>query len=349
MPDTSLEYRKRFLKNQLSFNRKYKGIFDDIANQFAQLSNDPNIKFSKAFKFPPQINKKITAIIQDFHDQTLFLTEQEITNAWDLSNSKNDKIVSDYLKTISAIKTAQKAAYFLPNIPALKAFISTKHGTETLSDSVWQVAEQLRGELKIHLGIGLMNGDSANVISQRIRQYLKNPDALFRRVRDNQGRLVASKAMLENAPGTGTYNSAYKNAMRVARSNTNQAYLLADNIRWRGLDMVIGFEISLSAQHPDYPYVEICEEMVGIYPKTFIWVGWHPHDLCHCVPVMMPNADFKAYLKGDQPLKAEQITEFPEGFKQHVKDNFERYSNYKSTPFWIEDNAEIIKDILKSK
>lgn len=347
MPDTSLEYRKRFLKRQLQYDRKFRAIFDKVAMDFALLSSDPSIKFSKAFKFPSAINKKIDIIIQDFQDQTLALTEKEIEFSWGLSNSKNDEIVSDYIKTIAKITTIQKAAYYLPNIPALKAFISGKHDTETLSDSVWQIAKQLRGELKIHLGIGLANGDSANVISQRIRTYLKNPDALFRRVRDNNGRLVASKAMLANHPGTGTYNSAFKNAMRTARTNTNQAYLLSDNIRWRQLDMVVGFEISLSAQHPDYPYVEICEEMVGIYPKTFIWVGWHPQDLCHCVPVMMPKDDFKAYLKGNKPLQAEQITEYPAGFKQHVKDNFEKYSGYKSTPFWIEDNADIINNLLK--
>jgi hypothetical protein len=52
-------------------------------------------------------------------------------------------------------------------------------------------------------------------------------------------------------------------------------------------------------------------------------------------------------LDGDQPLEAEQITDTPDNFDSFVKDNIDKYSSYKSTPFWIEDNKGIIKDILK--
>lgn len=347
MPDISNTYRNRLLKKQLDYSREFKTLFDDIGNQFAQLAYDPNIKFTKAFIFPPYIKDRMKAIIADFHDQALQLTEDEITNAWELSNSKNDKIVIDYLSTISAIKATQAAAYFLPNTSALKAFLSSAHGTDTLSDSIWQVGKQLRAELETHLGIGITNGDSAQVISQRIRQYLNNPDALFRRVRDNQGRLVASKKMLENHPGQGTYNSAYKNALRVARSNTNQSYLLADHMRWAQLDMVKGVRIELSAQHPDYNFPEICEECEGDYPKDFIFVGWHPQCLCHAVPILTSEEDFMAYLRGGPKELDKFVTQYPKGFTNFVNDNFDRFSNYKSVPFWMQDNEEIIQGLLK--
>jgi len=344
MPDTSTEYRNKLLKRQLQYDRKFRRIFNKVADDFSRLSDDPNAKFTKSFRYNGVMNKKIDIIIEDFHDDALGLTETEIEKAWDLSNGKNDLIVKDYISTIGKIKAAQKASFFIPNIPALKAFISGKHGTKTLSDSIWEVAAQLRNELKIHLGIGIMQGDSANVISQRIRTYLKNPDALFRRVRDAKGRLVASKPMIANAPGQGVYNSAFKNAMRVARTNTNQAYLLADNERWSKLPMVIGVKISLSAQHRVY---DICDECEGTYPKEFVWEGWHPQCLCHATPVLMPKKDFEAYLKGNILLKAEQITEMPDNFKNYVRDNFERYSNYKSLPYWISDNQELINEIVR--
>jgi len=347
MPDTSLEYRNKFLKRQLQYDRKFREIFNKVADDFAKLSNDPNIRFSKAFKYNSAINKKIDIIIEAFHKDVLDLTELEIEKSWGLSNSKNDQIVKDYLSTIGKIKAAQKAAYFMPNIPALKAFISGKHGTETLSDSIWQIAKQARNELKIHLGIGISQGDSAQVISRRIRQYLRDPNALFRRVRDNNGRLIASKAMIENAPGQGVYNSAFKNAMRVTRTNANQSFQLADSIRWRQLDMVIGIDIRLSAQHPEYSFPEICEELAGIYPKTYIFIGNHPQCLCIAVPILMPKSDFNAYLKGNEPLKAKQITEYPPNFKEFWKENFDKYSNYKQMPFIMEENLEAIKNILK--
>ncbi len=347
MSDISLEYRGKFLKRQLQYDRKFRTIFNKIADDFARLSDDPNAKFTKSFKYNGVINKKIDIIIESFHKDTLNLTELEIEKSWGLSNEKNDLIVKDYISTIGKIKAAQSAKFFLPNIPALQAFISGKHGNETLSEAVWQVARQLQGELKIHLGIGLMKGDSAGTISRRIRQYLKDPEALFRRVRDSKGRLVASKPMLANAPGQGVYNSAFKNAMRLARTNTNQAYLLSDHLRWKQLPMVIGVKISLSAQHPDYNYPEICEVLAGTYPKDFVWIGWHPQDLCHATPVLMPREDFKAYLRGEKPMDAKQITEYPKNFIDHVKDNFDRYSNYKTLPFWITDNTNVINTIMK--
>jgi len=340
----SNEYRNKLLKRQLQYDRKFRKIFNKVADDFSRLVDDPTARFTRSFHFSPIINKKIDVIIQDFHNDTLELTEAEIEKAWNLSNDKNDQIVKDYISTVGKIKAAQKVKFFIPNIPALKAFISGKDRIETLSDNIWEVANQLRNELKIHLGIGLMNGDGASVISRRIRQYLKDPEALFRRVRHSKGRLVASKPMLANAPGVGKYNSAFKNAMRVARTNTNQSYLLADNERWSKLPMVIGIKISLSAQHKIY---DICDELEGTYPKEFVFEGWHPQCLCHAVAVLMPKKDFDAYLKGDIPLKAEQITTYSDKFQNYVKENYERYSNYKTLPYWIADNQEIINDIMK--
>ena len=343
--DTSLKYRERFLRNQLTFRKKFKDVFDKVASDFASLSSDPNIKFSKSFKFPEQIDRKMTAITTQLHQDLLVLTETEIESSWMMSNAKNDDIINDYLKTTSTIKLAQKAGYYLPNIPALKAFLSRKSDTGTLSDAVWKIARQARAEMETHLGIGIMNGDSAQVISRRIRQYLNNPDALFRRVRDKKGKLVPSKAMKLNAPGTGVYNSAYKNAMRVTRTETNMAYLLADHLRWEKLDMVLGFEVVISEQHQ---ITDICDDLQGRYPSYFVFTGWHPQCLCHATPILTPEQDFAAYLRGEKSLKGKKIDKLPENFVSYTQENFEKYSAYKNTPYWMADNAEVIQEeVLK--
>jgi hypothetical protein len=343
--DISLDFRDKHLNRQLQYNRKYREIFNKVAAQFAALSSDPNAKFTRSFKFNGVINNKIDIIIESFQKEALNLTELEIEKTWSLSNDKNDTIVKDYIKTIGGIKAAQEAKWFMPNIPALKAFINTKHDTGTLSDAVWRVAEQVRDEMRIHLGIGLANGDSADVISRRIRQYLQNPEALFRRIRDKNGRLVASQAMIDNAPGQGVYNSAFKNAMRVARTNTNMSYLYSDNLRWNEIDMVIGVSIKVSAQHH---IIDICDSCEGTYPKDFKFIGWHSQCMCHAVPIMSSKENFRDYLDGKADLDTTQITDYSDEFKNYVKDNYERYSNYKSVPCWIQDNKKIIKDILKN-
>jgi hypothetical protein len=351
--DPSLTYREKFLKNQMQFSAKYRQLFDKVAMDISTLANNPMAKFTKDFNFHRVIDQKIAIIMTAFHDKALELTENEIRKSWDFSTAKNDKIINDYLGTLTAVKGASLASYFLPNISALEAFIARDHGTGTLSDNIWKVAGELRAEMEIHLGIGLTNGDSAQVISRRIRQYLQNPEVLFRRVRDANGKLVASKKMIEyrdkNKLTQGTYTSAYKNAMRLARSTTNQAYLLADHIRWMQLVMVIGVKISLSDQHPDYKQPEICEICEGIYPKDYVWTGWHVCCLCFAVPVLMDKADFLKQMDGNEPLKAKQITKYPVGFQNYVKDNHERLSKYKSVPYFISDNEAVISSIMEKK
>lgn len=345
MKDISLTYRDKFLRNQASFNAKYKKLFDKVANDISLLVNDPNVRFSKSFNFNPTIDKKITAIVSQFQKDNLKLTEAEIAASWKLSNDKNDEIVQQYIKNITGLKTAEKAALFVPNTPALEAFIARDRGAGTLADAIWKVSEQLRGEVEIHLGMGITNGDSAQVISRRIRQYLNNPEALFRRVRDKNGNLVASKAMIDNQPGRGHYNSAYKNSMRVARTETNMAYQAADNERWNNLDFVRGVLISISEQHKIF---DICDECQGEYPKEFYWTGWHVQCLCHATPILMPQADFEKSLAGES-IKAIPITDMPANFNQYVQNNYERYSGYKQVPGFISDNEKIINKIINPK
>src|SRR5690606_36428057 len=113
------------------------------------------------------------------------------------------------------------------------------------------------------------------------KQYLIEPDRLYRRVRDLDGKLVLSKAAKEYNPGRGIYRSSYKNAMRLARTETNMAYREADNTRYATSQILLGYEVRLSANHPRY---DICDHLKGEYPKDFKFVGWHPQCMCYTVP-----------------------------------------------------------------
>ena len=88
-------------------------------------------------------------------------------------------------------------------------------------------------------------------------------------------------------PGRGVYRSSYRNAQRLARTETNIAYRTADYERWQQMPFVIGIEIKLSNNHPE---PDICDDLKGIYPKTFKWSGWHPNCRCYQEPVLAsPN------------------------------------------------------------
>ena len=111
-----------------------------------------------------------------------------------------------------------------------------------LSERVWNLTEQFKEELEMGLDLGLRDGISAVEMSRTLRAYLRNPDALFRRVRDEHGVLHLSERAKAYHPGRGVYRSAYKNARRLTSTEVNITYRTADHLRMQELDFVVGGE-----------------------------------------------------------------------------------------------------------
>jgi len=292
MTDHSRKYRSKHLQNQIDIAERLKYAMSRIGDKVARLVNDPQAKFVKSFDFRnnPHLNKVITAITTELQGEMLSITEAAIATSWAISNQKNDITVNTYLEGLTRLKK-KPADYLTTNSEALRAFINRKVDSKSLSDRVWQSAESFRDEMEVHLGYGIANGDSAQTISRRIREYLNNPEELFRRVRNEAGKLGLSQNAQQFHPGQGTYRSSYKNALRVSRSETNQAYLLNDHLRWKKMDFVIGVNIELSEQHPT---PDICDSMQGDYPKDYNFTGWHSQCLCHATPILMPREKFSS-------------------------------------------------------
>jgi hypothetical protein len=43
------------------------------------------------------------------------------------------------------------------------------------------------------------------------------------------------------------------------------------------------------------------------------------------------------------------VSVYPDNFKKYVRENFDRYSKYKTTPFWMADNKKVIAGIVKKQ
>lgn len=195
-------------------------------------------------------------------------------NAWNLSAEKTDLIVNDYIKNLS-ISDIAKDGLFVRNLDALKEFQTRTVNGMDLSDRVWKVCQESKDQLELYMQSGLGSGRSAADISRDVRSYLKNPDARFRRVRDPEtGKLVMSRPMAGYHPGQGVYRSAFKNALRMTRTETNMAYRASDMERWKKIDFIKGYEVKLSNNHPK---LDICDYLKGEYPKTFFFDSWHPN------------------------------------------------------------------------
>lgn len=266
---------------------------------------------------------------------------------WLFACAKNDGFISSIMDT-SKLSKARLKKMQDRNLDALSVFQSRKVEGMNLSQRVWKYVDQYKAQMESALDVGLGEGRSADELSRDVRQNLREPNRLFRRVRDKRGNLVLSKNARAYHPGQGVYRSSYKNAMRLTRSEINMAYRESDYQRWQQLDFVVGFEIHRS-NHEPLCKCDICSKLVGRYPKTFKFKGWHPQCMCYATPILMDEETFDANELGDlkaalhgteyKHLQAKNaVSEMPKEFMEWVKDHIEAQKGWSSTPYFIRDN-----------
>lgn len=317
----------------------------EIARAAAKGKYDPDKPFS--FDDYPSVKAVMQSVTKQLASRITTVIETGSKKQWLFACSKNDGFISSILDT-SKLSKAQLKKMQDQNLDALKTFQGRKVEGMNLSQRIWKYVGQYREQLEAALDAGLGEGRSAAQLSRDVRQNLKDPNRLFRRVRDKRGNLVLSKAAKAFHPGRGVYRSSAKNAARLTRSEINMAYRESDYLRWQSLDFVVGFEVKRS-NHEPLCKCDICEKLKGRYPKHFKFKGWHPQCMCYAVPILMDEetfdenelGDLKAALRGTQYKRLEAknvVVDVPDGFKEWVKEHEEAQANWSSTPYFIKDN-----------
>jgi hypothetical protein len=174
------------------------------------------------------------------------------------------------------------------------------------------------------------------------QQYLQEPDKLFRKVSHINRRgdkvLRLSKAAQAYKPGKGIYRSSRKNAMRLTRDTINDSYRQADMVRYQSLPFILSYNVNLSNRHPR---VDICDDLKGTYPKSFVWLKWHNQCLCSCTSNLASPAEFEKYqqavLNGtDKNFKFSGVVkDLPDHFNNYVKENTGTMDKWKRKPDWV--------------
>lgn len=231
------------------------------------------------------------------------------------------------------------------------AFYNRQHGGLTISDRVWNIAQSGKSEIEEIIQQGVLQGKSAAEISRSVRSYLRNPNKLFRRVRNKEtGELELSRNARNYHPGRGVYRSSCQNAMRLARTEVNAAYRRAEWESYQNNPLITGYRIQLSNNHTikikgkAVAFHDICDELAGDYPKTFQWTGWHPQCRCRMIPIFLTEGDFRARIRAlaagklDTWKAGNTVTQLPDAFTGWVKANTDRIKSAKQVPFFILDN-----------
>lgn len=358
MPKPS-EYDKTHLRNMAAIETRIDRIFKKAAEEAAKigvsiktaLPDDRIFSFDDYPATRQQIERLMTALQQSMETTIV----NGVQSAWTLSNNKNNALAQRIFgDRVGKLSKEQYRRYFSNNGEALEAFLERKTQGLNLSDRVWRYTDAFRHEIELGLDLGIRTGESAAQMTRSLRQYLQHPDKLFRRVRDQHGHLKLSQAAKAFHPGRGVYRSSYKNARRLAATETNIAYRTSDHLRWQQMDFVVGIEIKLSNNHTlnGSPLTDICDTLAGKYPKDFKFTGWHPLCRCHVVSVLKTEEemaeDTQRILNGEQPTKssANTVREVPSAFKAWVEANAARIRNVKSLPYFLSDNTAIVRPLL---
>lgn len=348
------KWERQHLKNLSALDRRIERIYEAAVKEAARLSVSI-IDFSpdKPFSFSdyPITHKRIEKLLDGLKSGLSSAIINGVNSAWTLSNNKNNELARQVFgDNVGKLSQVQYRRYFSTNDEAREAFIARKINGLNLSDKVWRYTEQFKEEIELGLDVGLRNGISADDMTKELRQYLRHPDMLFRRVRDEHGVLQLSQRAAAFHPGQGVYRSSFKNARRLAATETNIAYRTADYTRWQDLDFVVGIEIKLSNNHTlnGVAFRDICDELKGLYPKTFKFTGWHPHCRCHAETVLKTEEemaeDNRRIMAGEEPVQGSmnEVKDVPASFKQWLEDNEERAKRSFSVPYFITDNKQFI-------
>jgi hypothetical protein len=318
-------------------------MYDKYVEEFTRLVSAGRITSGKPFSFDdfPDLKGNVSKALEKIVSEVTIEIDRATREEWEASNLKNDALV-DRILLSSDLTRDQLSSFYDHNLDALSTFQSRKIDGTSLSGRVWNITDQFKGEVELAIDTALGDGRPAATLSRDVRSYLNEPKKLFRRVRDKYGNLVLSKNARAYHPGQGVYRSSYMNAKRLAVSEVNMAYKEADQTRWEQLPIVTGYEVKLSNNHPS---ADICNDLAGVYPKTFKFDGWHPFCRCYLVSILIDDDERedlqKRILAGEDVSgyhSPKEIDDVPDGFKGWVKDNASRAKNWSNTPYFIRKN-----------
>lgn len=355
---------RHIAKVELQITKEY-GKTCQLIGQIHELRKAVESNDDFAWEKHPEIRNKMHVLLDRFARRTANTLTVATSTAYDMGlTDGTNKAVEAYS---SLDKTKRKSVKDIAR-ECLKehrkggkeahAYATAKRGGLTISDRVWNLTKGTEKEIEICVQNAILQGGDAADLSREIRGYLNNPKALFRRVRNPKtGNLELSKAAQNYHPGQGVYRSAYLNAMRLTRTEINQAYRTAETASYADNPLITGYRIRLSDNHTTLfkgkriPLVDICDYLAGEYPATFKWNGWHPQCRCIIVPNTLSEDDLdtliqargEAIEEGRDPngvLKGlGRNPDLPDNFVNWYADNEDRIKAAKYRPIWVRSSV----------
>ena len=381
---TNEQKRKQILGFFGAYSKRLEKLYDSFTLKLAQLAIKSHksvksmLEESPLYHFNdyPELRQELNSIFSEFVQNEMLCIKAGMTDGVALAFSHQEQVLTAFsVLSDKAIQTVRDTA--------AETFIRTRLNSDKglgLSHLVWNYASQAKSEFEVAisnvLADGMSGGMSAADIARQVKQYLNNPDMMYRRyhrtivdaqgnkkdivrwrrrIVDANGKVRFVEGPLEEV-GMGHYRSSRKNAERLTRTEINAAYHNANHERWQLEPFVIGIQIDLSPQHPEY---DMCDELVGRYPKDILFSGFHVQCLCMANPITIQGEEKKEFYRrlaaGEDMsnyVSPNRVKDVPDNFKKYVENMHDKFlgagERGKLGYFW-QDNKKYLRPLFSKE
>ena len=343
------QFEKKHILSIIKYNRKVEAVLNQASKDLAkrisifELKNPTAISQGSFYKINKGLANKVDTILGKLRKDIEAYIGDGVVSSWDMANLKNNKLVGKWADGIKLTKNGIPTSFNQLNLAAMDTFLTRTAAGMTISGRVWNLVNGAKDQVELLLSSGITTGKSAAGIARDIKIYLNEPERLFRRVRQ-EGKLVLSKAARGYKPGSGIYRSSYQNALRLTQTEINSAYRASDYVRIQNLPFVTGIEVHLSAGHEIF---DICDDLVGIYPKTYCFMNFHPRCVCYATTILLNKKDSLNFMKTGKIAQNRYISKIPSRAQGWLNENKKKILGYKRLPFFVEQNYDKSFKLLK--
>lgn len=327
---TYKELSKRLAGYMMQVRMIYDRLNEKAASIVESVGYDGSVEFS--FADYPEVKRDLQLLQRRFVGDMQSLIYSGTSTEWKNSNLFQDLVARKALRYYRAqVDGEMFKHYYQANSAQLKAFQRRRERGLNLSVKLWNQSQVYKDSLEATISTAIENGMSAVTLSKRISKYLNDWPSLQADYKEKFGK------------ATNCYDCEYR-SIRLARNEINIAYRTAEQLRWQQFDFILGYKIKLSGSHPRY---DICDDMVGGYPKDFKYVGWHPSCLCYTVPIVMSEEEYWSDNRKNSP---NMVTSPPDSFSKWIYDNDKRINEAESRgtlPYWVRDNKKFVNSSAK--
>lgn len=335
LPNQKTQYKK--LNERLSkYMASVLSIYESLNKEAAKIALSTDYDGTEEFSFDdyPITKDRVQKLQQQFVSDLGGVIMSGTSEEWKNSNLLQDMIADKVLgKYVGEHKGKEFEHYYQKNSGALKAFQQRKDKGLNLSQKLWNQSADYKTELEEILSVSIEKGIDAVTLSKRVSKYLWDFPSMQAAYEEKFGHASRAK------------NCEYR-SIRLARSEINMAYRKAEQERWKQFDFVLGYEIKLSGSHPKR---DVCDDLVGKYPKDFEFLGYHPNCLCYCVPILKTDDE---YFADDDLRSPNEVTDVPKNFKEWATGNWNRIAAAEkrgTLPYFLRDNKEYYQKELSVK